>query len=330
MKSDDEKLRELFEVKEKPTFNNTIKKAKTFSIIRTIIVSLMIFIIVSFIVLISNATILNTMSNKKENNLRNWFNIAMPNAYVGNLQLDDSVMVGQIDYVRYRFLGNKPITDGNYKEGYTYMPLINGIYGEMGHYLFASSAESSKDLDEMTKYNIVGKRVMKFYPPSIKHERYINDLGNLNEIGGSKLMEISLSFDKPYSLDEVKTMIPKGITLNWYWVDTFTKNDKHDLNESILEEYDVYGIKALDRQGISIKNPEEDFINAIIRGKEEKDNSSSYESLYATLSNGKGEIKKEDLKIIGVVVSGDVKALKALKDKNYIKAATIGAVADKY
>ena len=270
------------------------------------------------------------MSNKKVDNLRNWFNIAMPNAYVGNLQVDDSVMVGQIDYVRYRFLGNKPIVDGSYKEGYTYMPLINGIYGEMGYYLFASSAESSKDLDEMTKYNIVGKHVMKFYPPSIKYESYINDLENLNEIGDSKLMEISLSFDKPYSLDEVKTMIPKGITLNWYWVDTFTKNDKHDSNESILEEYDVYGIKALDRQGISIKNPEEDFINAIIRGKEEKDNSSSYESLYTTLSNGKGEIRKADLKIIGVVVSGDVKALKALKNKNYIKAATIGAVADKY
>ena len=153
MKSDDEKLRELFEVKEKPTFNNAIKRAKTFSIIRTIIVSFMIFIIVSFIVLISNATILNRMSNKKADDLRNWFNVAMPNAYIGNTQVDDRVMVGQIDYIRYRFLGNKPIIDGSYKEGYTYMPLINGIYGDMGHYLFNSSGESSKDLQEMIKYN---------------------------------------------------------------------------------------------------------------------------------------------------------------------------------
>lgn len=330
MKSDDEKLRELFEVKEKPTFNNTINKAKTFSIIRTIIVSFMIFIIVSFIVLVSNATILNKMSNKKANDLKNWFNVAMPNAYVGNVQVDDRVMVGQLDYVRYRFLGNKPITDGSYKEGYTYMPLINGIYGDMGDYLFESSGESEKELQQMIKYNKVGKHVMKFYRPSVKYESYINDLENLNEIGSNKLMEISLSFNKTYSLDEVKTMIPSDITLNWYWVDTFSKNNKHDSNESILEEYDVYGIKALDSQGISIKNPEKDFIDAIIRGKEKKDYSGRYESLYNTLSNGKGEINKKDLKIIGVVVSGDVESLKALKGKNYIKAATIGAVADKY
>lgn len=39
---------------------------------------------------------------------------------------------------------------------------------------------------------------------------------------------------------------------------------------------------------------------------------------------------KEDLNIIGVVISGDTKTLKALKNKNYIKGATLGAVADKY
>ena len=256
--------------------------------------------------------------------------VAMPNAYALNTQVDDRIMVGQIDYVRYRFLGNKPITDGSYKAGYTYMPLINGIYGDMGDYLFNSTGESEKQLQQMTKYNKVGKPVMKFYHPSVKYESYINDLEKLNKIGGNKLMEISLSFDKTYSLDEVKTMIPSGITLNWYWVDTFSKNDKHNSNESILEEYDVYGIKALDSQGNSIKNPEKDFIDSIIRGKENKNSSDRYENIYNTLSSGKGEINKENLKIIGVVVSGDVEALKALKDKNYIKAATIGAVADKY
>ncbi|MGH4122683.1 MAG: anti sigma factor C-terminal domain-containing protein [Clostridium sp.] len=330
MKSDDEKLRELFEVKEKPTFNNAIKRAKNFSIIRNIIVSFMILIIVSFIVLMLNATILNTMSNKTEDDLEDWFNVAMPNAYVGNIQVDDRIMVGQIDYVRYRFLGNRPITDGNYKEGYTYMPLINGIYGDMSEYLFTNSGESSKESDEIINYNKVDKRVMKFYNPSIKYESYINDLENLNEIVSNKLMEISLSFDKTYSLEQVKTMIPRGITLNWYWVNTFSKNDKHDSSKSILEEYDVYGIKVLDSGGTTIKEPEKDFINAIIRGKEKKDHSSIYESIYDTLSNGKGEINKEDLKIIGVVVSGNVGDLKALKDKSYIKAATIGAVTDKY
>ncbi len=340
MKSDEEKLKELFEMKEKPTFKDTVKKAKTLSIIRTAMVSLMIFIIVAFVVLMSNALILNNMSNGKEHELRNWFNIAMPNGYMGNTQVDDRIMVGNFEYTRYRFLGQKPIVDGSFKEDYSYMPLINGLYGDRGYYLFGNSGSSDKELQEMKSYNKEGKAVMKFYHPLIKYESYINDLKNLNEIDSNKLMEMSLSFDKAYSLEEVKNMIPKDVTLNWYWVDTFNENDILKNNNTdniykektvIFDEYNVYGIKALDRQGRPAKNPEVEFIDSIIRGKEnKKDHSGRYESLFNTLSNGKGEISKEDLKIIGVVVSGDVETLKALKDKDYIKASTIGAVADKY
>lgn len=326
MKSDDERLEELFNMKEAPNFNKTIRRAKTFSIIRTIVVSLMIFVIASFVVFILNATILNKMSNKEQDKLSNYFNIAMPNAYIGNIQSDDRIMVGEIDYVRYRFLGNKPIIDGSYKNGYTYMPLINGIYGDMETYLFNSTGDSSKEISE---YNIAGKKVMKFYHPSIEYSNYKNDLENINEIGSNKLMEISLSFNKAYSIDEVKNMIPSDVTLNWYWVDTFTKTDKRLSEKSVFDEYDVHGIKAIFSEGTSIDNPEKDFIDAIYQGK--KNNyGDEYKKIFDTLSNGKGEITKENLKIIGVVVSGDSKSLKVLKDKNYIKAATIGAVADKY
>jgi len=329
MKSDEEKLKELFDIQEKPNFNKIIKRAKIFSIIRTTIVSLMIFIIVSFVVFISNATILNKMSNKEQERLSNFFNISMPNAYIGSIQSDDRIMVGEIDYVRYRFLGNKPITDGNYKDGYTYMPLINGIYGDWGKYLFNSGGKSSKDSKEVSKYNKAGKKVMEFYHPLVKYKRYINDLENLDEIDNNKVMEISLSFDKAYSLEEIRNMIPSDVALNWYWVDTFAENREELSSKLVFDEYDVYGIKALDREGNIIDRPEKDFINAINEGKD-NNYANQYKELFDNLSNGKGEINKEDLKIIGVVVSGDSKTLKALKDKNYIKAATLGAVADKY
>ena len=105
--------------------------------------------------------------------------------------------------------------------------------------------------------------------------------------------------------------------------------DKELLRKSVFYEYDVYGIKALDGEGNTIDSPEKDFINAINEGKD-NNYANDYKELFDNLSNGKGEINKEDLKIIGVVISGDTKTLKALKDKNYIRGATIGAVADKY
>ena len=81
---------------------------------------------------------------------------------------------------------------------------------------------------------------MEFYHPSIKYEGYINDLKNLDEIGNNKVMEISLSFDKTYRLEEIRNMISSDVTLNWYWVDTFTENDKELSRKSAFYEYDVY------------------------------------------------------------------------------------------
>lgn len=337
MISDDEKLEELFEMKENFTFKDTVRRAKTLSIIRTITISLMTFIIAAFAVLISNVAILNKMENQKKAYLRDWFNVAMPNAYMGNIKFDDKLMIGEIDYVQYRFLGVKPIIDGSYKEEYTYVSLINGGDDNMGKYLLESSGQSAKDIQEIIKYNNVGKTIMKFYYPSVKYENYVNDLVKLDNIGKDKVIELSLSFDKFYNLEQVKAMLPKNVTLNWYWVDTFNENDivkmsgdKTNASSAILDEYNVYGIKALDRQGKVIENPEDIFINTVISGKENKKYRNIYQSLFNTLSNGKDKINKEDLKIIGVVVSGDVETLKALKEKNYIKGATLGAVADKY
>ncbi|WP_082191259.1 anti sigma factor C-terminal domain-containing protein [Peribacillus loiseleuriae] len=39
---------------------------------------------------------------------------------------------------------------------------------------------------------------------------------------------------------------------------------------------------------------------------------------------------KNDVKILGVVVTGTAENLKILKEQNYIKSATLGVVANKY
>ncbi|WP_286911123.1 anti sigma factor C-terminal domain-containing protein [Clostridium sp. UBA1652] len=324
MKSDDEKLRELFETEEKPKLRSPIKRAKFLSSLKTTIISFMIFIILGFFALILNSHVLSDIAQKKEKNLWSLYNIAKPNAYLSNTQIDNRLMTGDIEYVRYRFLGKKLITDGNYKEDYSYIPFINGVYGSTGDNLYSNIASSEQELEDMINYNKVGKRIMKFYHPSIQYDNYINDLEVLDNIGSDKVMELSLSFDIKYSLDEVKNMLPKEITLNWYWVDTLTDKPSETRPKPIFEESEVYGIKALDGQGRPMVNPEENFIGSLERL------SDSYNSLFNRLSNGKDKITKDDLKVVGVVVSGDVESLKNLKGKSYIKAASLGAVADKY
>jgi len=352
--NDDEKLKELFEDKGTHNFDKVIKKAKLFSIIRGVITSILVFTVVSFIILMFNNSTLGKLGNDKMSELENYYKIAHPNSYIGSNQLDDGLMTGELDYATYRFLGNKPIFDGNNKEAYSYIPLLNGIYGDNSGLLYEPSEVSEQALYEAKRYNKVAKNVMQFYHPDVKYTKYTDDLAMINKIGEDKIMELSLSFDKTYTMSEVKSMIPKDITLNWYWVDTYTKSqvadlrshtekieNENDIPESkreklispniILYEDDVYGIKAIDDQGKNKSEPEKDFIDTISSGKTNKgENQQLYETLFSKLSKDRVKITRDDIKILGVVVTGDKDSLMLLKNKSFIKASSIGAVGDKY
>lgn len=343
--NDDEKLKELFEDKGSSNFDKVIKKAKLFSIIRSVITSILVFTIVSFVGLVFNATTLNKLGNDKQIELENYYRIAHPNSYVGNNQMDDGLLTGEFDYVTYRFLGDKPVFDGNNKESYSYIPLINGLYGDISGLLYEASSDSEQSLYEAKRYNKVGKNIMQFYHPDVKYAKYKDDLAMINKIGEDRVMEISLSFDKAYTIDEVKSMIQKNITLNWYWVDTYThnqvaefsshtektKNEKQITPNIILYEDSVYGIKAVDDQGKNITAPEKDFIDTISSGETIKGSHQQlYETLFSKLSKDKIKITRDDIKILGVVVSGDKDSLMLLKNKSFIMASSLGAVGDKY
>ena len=138
--NDEERLKKLFENKGSYDFDRIIKKAKLFSIVRGVITSILVFTIVSFIVLCFNASTLNKLGGDKSNELENYYKIAHPNSYIGSSQMDDGLMTGEFDYVTYRFLGDKPIFDGNNKEAYSYVPLINGIYGDISGLLHETSS----------------------------------------------------------------------------------------------------------------------------------------------------------------------------------------------
>jgi hypothetical protein len=57
---------------------------------------------------------------------------------------------------------------------------------------------------------------------------------------------------------------------------------------------------------------------------------SQFQRLFSALKNDKGEIAVADLRIIGVVVTGDTASLSQLQGKDYLKAASLGIVTDKF
>jgi len=349
--NDEKKLEEIFENKKESRFNKLIIKAKLLSIIKGIVISTLVVTILGFLVFMYNVTTLNKLGNKHLMGLVYYYNIAYPNSYIGTHQQDDRFMTGELDFTKYRFVGNKAVYDGDQKETYGYTNLINGLYGDNGDYLFMPAAESEQELEEVQTYNTIGRRKMKFYHPSINYENYINDLASLSNISNDKLVEISLSFDKEYSIDEVKTMLPENVTLNWLWVNAYDEEALNDMRShkdingkinpedenanntpnKIEDEDNVYGIKALDRTGDKMNTPENEFIDTICRARSiDGIYTKPYETLFNKLSKDNETINKSDIKIIGVVVSGDARFVEQLKGLPFIKASTFGAIVDKY
>ena len=183
---------------------------------------------------------------------------------------------------------------------------------------------------------------MVFYYPYVDYSnRYKNDLSLLENVGNDKYMEIALSFDKEYSIDEVNNMIPENINLTWYWVDSVEDShkktqkqytDKQDLGDGEIIEVEqypdlcyenyAYGIKIINEYGEKIVNPEENFIQGLKEG--------GITHIYDIIAGADGKLTKDDIKVQGVVVTGDAESLKSLRHLTFIKASSIGVVTDKY
>ncbi|MBO8158950.1 anti sigma factor C-terminal domain-containing protein [Thermosyntropha sp.] len=345
--NDEKKLTETFDFNSSET-RKILRRAKAFTLLRTIAVSLLVFLLLSAAIVVINAGMLNRISNDELASEQNFDLVARPNTYMSQYQTDDGFLTGELEYVTHRIVGNRAVYNGTYKIRYNIVPVVSGISGHSAR----GQLTRIEFREEHTYYNRVGHREMKFYHPRIEYGNYQNDLALLEEIGENKYLELALSFDRDYSFEEVRAMLPDEIKTVWYWVDTYNEEDLsgmqghyeelrgkdgQKIGEKIYQEpevlfaNEVYGMKGVDACGITIEDPRRSFINAINFGLNHKNRyQAQFQRLYDRLSSDKGEVTKDNIRIIGVVVTGDTASMKLLRDEGYIKAATLGIVIDKF
>jgi len=150
-----------------------------------------------------------------------------------------------------------------------------------------------------------------------------------------KKRKMAISFDKPYSLSEVRAIIPAGLTQVWYWVDTYDnkkyfdpyKDENGNLSYATpLNESWLYGF------GIHLDGPqinEKDFIASLEQGLKGK-YQYEFNRIYNYLRGDKPKPNKTDIRLLGVVLTGNAKELQGLKGQPYVRGAVLGAVVDKY
>ncbi|WP_078554309.1 anti sigma factor C-terminal domain-containing protein [Bacillus alkalicellulosilyticus] len=308
------------------------KKAKRKVIVRNILISGILFFILTICIVITNSKLLNNKAMNIQWEEELLYKIARPNTYMTHAQLNDGFLVGELEYSTYKLLGDSPVFSGVLSRSYSILPLTNRMYGSSNSNVFQVKQENE---GKFRYYNKFAQKVMNFYPPQVEYtsEQLEQDLLKLNNFPDDTLLEVSISFDRGYSLNEINDMIPTNMTPSWYWVNTISDGMLNSLKggefgpeaAKPLNANQVYGFNGIDSMGQLIDNPEINFINLISSGAEMKGRYQSEMSrIYDQLKNGADEPTKENIEIIGVVLTGTVEALSTLEEKPFIRASSFG------
>lgn len=187
---------------------------------------------------------------------------------------------------------------------------------------------------------------MRFFHPDIKYNKYQNDLGNISNIPDGKVIEMAISFDKPYKITDLyllqNKLMPARAT--WIWIDEFTKEQREEFDYKIqnydseangINDSSVIGMEVYDDTSSKIKKVYDLAINKSqynegydkIIDNLSKSYTPDHKQLYKEIIEN-GKTSYEDAKVLGVVVHGNKEEIESLKDNLIIKSTVFGVVTD--
>lgn len=294
--------------------NKMLKKAKRKSVFKQIIISAVVTLILVPTMFLGISHLSNRSYINMSMEIEDINKITRPNTQLVETMIRYGLFGGEAEYTGYKVIEGVPVPLG--KENYEYNFLNNFSRKDKFNVIKVPEGDSG------VSYHINSmQRDMQFYHPGKKYSNYQND----TEIIGrypNEVAEMAISFDKPYSIEQIQKMLPNGVNPAWYWVDTYENPEKLDSPDSSLE---VYGI-AHSSNNVDLKR---DFLGSIQTGlKEEGRYKREYKRIYDVLRDGKKEPTEDDVQIIGVVVTGKTEDLTKLNGQTYAKAIVLGAMAE--
>ena len=298
------------------TTNQLMKSAKRKSIFRITGVSFFVSICVILLLILLKMQLTPYFMHKKIVAKELYYELYGANIYTGNWQESYQLVGSSATAPTYKLLNGKPV----------YLREVS---------LNSSMIEPTIGKSELEQFSYKGHRVMNFFHPSIQYETYANDLNRLDQVSEGKLIEMSLSFDEPYTYEQVITLLPKDVMLQWNWVNTLTADEiageSSAQDRMIFKEHEVVGFSTLLKDGTPNEAPMQAFLSTL---EEAKKSGGSYqeefEQMYTTLQNGQKAITEQSIDIIGVVVVGTKQQLSTLKNQQYIQASSFGAIVDTF
>ena len=304
------KENELEDIFDEKNFKKTLKKAKWITLVRTLLISVIVCLAVGYGVYRTNSWIVDKRGSEITSELieEDAF-MSSPNTFVETESIDFGFFKGTVKRKVYKVIEDKIIPWDT-----------EDVHYDFHGYYSTSFSSYSTSVNDTTVVNIPsGEKEMMFYVPQYTYKNYLNDLDKLKDYPEDKYMELAVSFDKGYSLEEVKKMLPKPVHSTWFWVNEYdddsAERSEPEYGRWLLGIYEPTSPLG-ESESIPTIRTEVQFLKHLKKYDE---------NLYKSVQK-----KQKDGLIIGVVVTGSKEDLLSLKGKSYVKASSIGAVVDKY
>ncbi|WP_195265096.1 anti sigma factor C-terminal domain-containing protein [Clostridium sp. 1001275B_160808_H3] len=181
-----------------------------------------------------------------------------------------------------------------------------------------------------------GYKSLRFFHPALQYKEYQNDLNIIEKVPDGKVIEMAISFDKPYKVNDMffiqEKLKPAKIT--WLWLDAFTKEkmneykykiENYDSKANGIEENYVIGIECYNAVHFNFRDYNEKYDELIERLS--KSPMIDHKILYDEIME-RGKTSSDDAKVLGVVVHGTKEELMELINNPLIKATSFGIITD--
>ena len=220
-------------------------------------------------------------------------------------------------------------------------PSYEGNYSLTGSYRNTTS-EGTYSSTSGTYTRELRQKYPVFYNLNAKGTKDSNsipkELASIKEMP-NQLVEVALTFDKPYTYKEIQQMIPNNLKINWYWIGSQSENDieqysnpqfTYGANASLLFTYDL----DFRKKAKEAKKEQQTFLDYLKKADKNLFPSVSGYNMYNEVESylkkfGQLDIRepenRDQLTFSGVILTGKAENFAQLEEKEWIYASSIGA-----
>jgi len=293
-----------------------LRRVRWCSSLRTVLIAMGVLVAGYVLLFISTRLILNAQQNRIDSFYPDLIRFSTPNTIAVRGPWHDVGWLGQQqEYVLVRMVGDHPVYVGTTRVEYQ----VWG--GEMfwgPDQTFIRVGNRTVPSAEDREYLLPGVVPrLKFYHPAVTHERLPRQFDRLNGIPADKTVEMALSFNRLFTKEEMKALLPPGVEPFWGAISAYSEEE---IAKAPVLAYRLVGLPLGGFWNGDPPFTEEKFPEQL-RGLSKIPSHSSQ-----PLKRTADYLQQNGIRYYGLVVCGKPANLLKLQDNPVVSAVIMGAV----